>query len=84
VPCTTRQFQVPDLDFTWNLPGVPGCYLDFTWSPPGHVGECKVLGTPIVTITSRPMDLGNSLDSHYVSPRYIWTHTKVCKDNVTT
>jgi hypothetical protein len=43
VPHTTRQLQVPDLDFTWSLPGVPGCYLDFTWSPPGRMGECKVL-----------------------------------------
>jgi hypothetical protein len=34
---------VADLDYTWCLPGVPGCYLDFTWTPPGQVGECKVL-----------------------------------------
>ena len=42
-PWRSRHCVAPYLDFTWILPGVPGCYLDFTWTPPGHVAECKVL-----------------------------------------
>jgi hypothetical protein len=51
---------VPDLDFTWSLPGVPGCYLDFTWSPPGRVGECKVLS--ISTIEPESDDATEDFD----------------------
>jgi hypothetical protein len=43
-----KHFFLVDLDFTWTLPGVLGCYLDFTWTPPGQVGECKVLDISLI------------------------------------